>query len=199
MPVTFVDDHLHLRAVLDAIPSFVFVVDTDLRIIDANNQAKELLGPDSNYILKRLCGEVLHCIHELESKEQCGKTKYCGDCILRQAINSAKHDKSVFRKKYKMTLELKGKTSEIDMLVTASPIIHNGHDLFIMVLEDISELTALRILATMCVNCKKVRNDEGKWEKIHDFLARKENIMFSHGFCPDCGLELYPDLFKDSP
>jgi len=50
------------RAVLDALPALVFVVDDDVRVEDYNAAASEFLGARGGTILKRRGGEVLNCI-----------------------------------------------------------------------------------------------------------------------------------------
>jgi len=186
MPETFVEQNLYLRAVLDAIPSLVFIVDSNLKIMDVNNAARTLLGEDPNLILRRLCGDVLHCIHEVQSGRVCGQTEFCQDCVIRLAITTSSTTKSFHRQKYKMIDRVNGIDREADYFVTASPVIYDGNTLFLLVMEDVSELLALRHLATLCSYCSNVKNEEGEWEKVHNYLARKENLIFSHGMCPSC-------------
>ncbi|GFO66953.1 hypothetical protein GMLC_05320 [Geomonas limicola] len=194
MPLKNLTDNEYLRAVIDAIPSLVFIVDTDLKVLDVNRAARKVLGSESELILKRLCGEVLHCIHELDSHKKCGQTPFCEDCILRIAVTRASESSRMFREKYRMVHRRNNTDYQADYFVTASPFNHNGSTLLIMVLEDVTELLALRCLSTICSNCHKIKNEEGTWEKVHEYLARKENILFSHGICRDCAKQLFPEF-----
>lgn len=186
MPETFIANNRYLRNVLDSIPFLVFILDTDLRIMDANSTARKLLGKELDLILKRLCGEVLHCIHEFESFEYCGHTEFCKDCVLREAVTESSRTMTTFRQKCKMIHLKNGKDQVVDYSVTASPIKYRDRTLILMVLEDITELLALRQLVTICSYCSRIRNEEGGWEKIHEYLKRKDNILCSHGMCPSC-------------
>ncbi len=56
------------------------------------------------------------------------------------------------------------------------------------------ELHALGELVPICSHCKKIRDDTGYWNNIEAFLNSHSNFSFSHGLCPDCVRELYPDL-----
>ena len=62
--------------------------------------------------------------------------------------------------------------------------------LFVWALE--LELETLRGFISLCANCKKVRNDEGRWEQLELYFQRHSKARFSHGICPDCMMKLYP-------
>lgn len=51
-------------------------------------------------------------------------------------------------------------------------------------------------LLPMCASCKKVRNDQGYWREVDNYLREHAEIRVSHGVCPDCAKTLYPDIFK---
>jgi len=57
----------------------------------------------------------------------------------------------------------------------------------------LSEVKTLRGLLPICARCKKVRNDEGLWTKLEAYLSTHTDARFSHGLCPDCMKELYPE------
>ena len=46
-------------------------------------------------------------------------------------------------------------------------------------------------------NCKKMRDDEGYWQNVESYLRRYGSLEFSHGLCPDCLHELYPEYSED--
>jgi len=61
------------------------------------------------------------------------------------------------------------------------------------------EVHVLRGILPICANCKKIRNDDGYWEKVESYLEKHSDVSFTHGFCPDCEQTLYKDfLHKDS-
>ena len=59
-------DGNYLRTVLDAIPSFVFVVDKNVKIVDVNYSATKLIGKNTELIINQLVGDILHCLHSIE-------------------------------------------------------------------------------------------------------------------------------------
>jgi response regulator RpfG family c-di-GMP phosphodiesterase len=46
----------------------------------------------------------------------------------------------------------------------------------------------------VCSSCKSVRDIKGRWRRLERFLNQKYNLIFSHGICPDCFQDMYPEL-----
>lgn len=57
-----------------------------------------------------------------------------------------------------------------------------------------AEIKTLEGLIPMCSNCKRVRDDQGFWKQVEEYLSMKTDARFSHSLCPDCLKELYPDI-----
>jgi len=57
----------------------------------------------------------------------------------------------------------------------------------------LSEIKTLRSILPICSNCKKVRDDEGVWSRLEAYVSDHMGTHFSHGLCPDCLRELYPE------
>ena len=78
-----------LRAVFDALPSLIFVVDRDMRIQEYNTAAADLLRADRKTILKKRGGDILYCVHSTEVPAGCGRSSFCKSCILRNSVTEA--------------------------------------------------------------------------------------------------------------
>ena len=46
----------------------------------------------------------------------------------------------------------------------------------------------------ICASCKKIRDDEGYWQRVEEYISAHSEVVFSHGICPECAEKLYPDL-----
>lgn len=57
----------------------------------------------------------------------------------------------------------------------------------------LEEIKTLRGILPICANCKSIRDDGGYWEKIEVYFKQHSGVDFSHGICPNCLKELYPD------
>ncbi len=58
----------------------------------------------------------------------------------------------------------------------------------------LKQIKTLHGLLPMCASCKKIRDDSGYWKQIEAYLHEHSDAKFSHGICPDCAKELYPDI-----
>jgi PAS domain S-box-containing protein len=182
----------HLRTLLDSMTSMVFVVDGELRILDANRAAARALGEKPELLLKRFCGDLLQCIHASESLGGCGSATSCQDCVIRQAAESVRHGQAVYKRRHRMTLQEGDEERDAFFLVTASPFEYNNALLSVIVLEDISELMELRSLVPICANCKMVRDDSDFWHHVERYMQKHMEVDFTHSICPRCKKLLYP-------
>jgi sigma-B regulation protein RsbU (phosphoserine phosphatase) len=58
----------------------------------------------------------------------------------------------------------------------------------------LEEVKTLRGFISICSACKKIRNDQGKWEQLEAYIQQHSEALFSHGICLDCMKKLYPDF-----
>jgi phosphoserine phosphatase RsbU/P len=58
------------------------------------------------------------------------------------------------------------------------------------------EIKTLQGLIPICASCKKVRDDEGLWSQIESYIEHRSDALFSHGICPDCLEEIYPQQYQ---
>ena len=58
------------------------------------------------------------------------------------------------------------------------------------------QIETLSGLLPVCAWCKKVRNDEGYWEQIENYIATHFTASFTHGVCPDCRKKVMGDINK---
>ncbi|MBK7973636.1 MAG: PAS domain S-box protein [Deltaproteobacteria bacterium] len=63
----------------------------------------------------------------------------------------------------------------------------------------LEQVKTLEGLLPICSSCKRVRDDQGYWTQIESYLSAHSRAEFSHGICPRCAKELYPDFFADKP
>lgn len=50
----------------------------------------------------------------------------------------------------------------------------------------VDNIKTLKGLLPICSHCKKVRDDEGYWEEVDEYVRRNTDAEFSHGLCPEC-------------
>lgn len=60
----------------------------------------------------------------------------------------------------------------------------------------LDQVKTLRGLLPLCAACKKIRDDQGYWHKVEDYVESHSEAEFTHGLCPDCSRKLYPQLYE---
>ena len=58
------------------------------------------------------------------------------------------------------------------------------------------EVKILQDIVPICASCKKIRDDKGYWNQIESNLHKHSEAIFTHGICPECAKELYPDFIS---
>jgi PAS domain-containing protein len=187
------------RALLDAVPLPIFVVDDDVRIFDFNAAAAPYLSREKRDVLLRRGGEVLHCIHATDVAEGCGRGPKCDDCVVRNAVRAASQGNQVVRRQTEMELRQNGRSQNIQLLVTAAPVVCRGQRLVLLVLEDASELLNLRRLLPICSHCKKIRDDREYWHSLETYMTTRLHLDLTHGICPTCLEKVQAELRRTKP
>lgn len=187
-------DELYYQTILNAIPLMIFVVDHDVRICDLNHAAATVFGLDKATILNRRGGEVLHCLHAHDVPEGCGRAPFCQNCVIRNSVTKCLEGQAVTRRRTKAELLLGGTKKEIELLITASPMPSSKEVQVLLILEDINEISTLQDIMPICSYCKKIRDDQQYWRSVENYFSEYIGVGFSHGICPTCMEELYPDF-----
>jgi hypothetical protein len=55
---------------------------------------------------------------------------------------------------------------------------------------------AARAFLPICASCKQIRDQEGLWHRLETYFSEQLGIRFTHGICPDCVRQLYPEAVK---
>ena len=57
----------------------------------------------------------------------------------------------------------------------------------------LAHVRQLQGILPICAWCKKVRDDSDYWSSVEDYVAHHSKVHFSHGICPDCMRQHYPE------
>lgn len=60
--------------------------------------------------------------------------------------------------------------------------------------EAMATVKTLEGLLPICAHCKRIRDDGGHWNQIELFIRDRSDARFSHGICPTCIEQLYPQF-----
>ena len=137
LDVQFLDEGLH-RVLFDAMPLPVFVVDNDINILEYNAAGARLLVEGWQTRKHRRSGDVLQCLHAVESPGGCGRSAACSSCGLREAVNAAFREQPVTRQWVAMELNRQGKPAKVNLRVSCQPFSYGKSDFVLLVLEGLN-------------------------------------------------------------
>lgn len=49
-----------------------------------------------------------------------------------------------------------------------------------------ARIKVLHGILPICWNCKKIRDDQGYWEEVENYIREHTEASFSHSLCPEC-------------
>lgn len=105
------------------------------------------------------------------------------------------------------------------ILISATPLMdHEGRFIGILsILSDVTEYKKMveereRLIAELqdalanirklsgllpiCSSCKKIRDDQGYWSQLEEYIHEHSEAEFTHSLCPECLQALYPRFYK---
>jgi len=82
------------------------------------------------------------------------------------------------------------KTLETKVNERTAELAHRNADLE----SALGKVNQLSGLLPLCAACKRVRNDDGYWQQVDSYIGEHSEAEISHGICPECVNDLYPDF-----
>lgn len=180
------------------------VVVQDFRIVFANPAFCEISGYSAGELLSMIPDEVQALVHPEDQSMVWGRFR---DRLAEKPVES----RNTFRGIHK--------SGEVRWLEMAATCIEYGGQIAVQaVVVDITErkraedererligelqdaLTQVKLLSGMlpiCASCKKIRDDQGYWHQVEEYVRDHSQAEFSHSICPDCARRLYPEYVDD--
>lgn len=187
-------DHDFHRALIDSIPSPLFVVDDDMRIVAFNRAASAMLGDKPTLAMNRKGGEALHCIHSAEALGGCGASEACRTCVIRNAVGETLRAGTVVRRPQRMQLVGSDGVRDVYLLITTSLLRGEPTPrLAVLIFQDIGELVSSQGIVPVCMHCGRVQETTRQWSPMATYLSDHLDLGLSHGLCPECMQKHYPD------
>lgn len=59
------------------------------------------------------------------------------------------------------------------------------------------EVKTLAGLLPICAQCKRIRDDGGYWHQVEEYITTRTEATFTHGICPQCMKQLYPEVSQE--
>jgi DNA-binding NtrC family response regulator len=58
----------------------------------------------------------------------------------------------------------------------------------------LNEVKKLSGLLPICSSCKRIRDSRDYWLQVDEYISQHSEVTFTHGLCPDCIKQLYPEM-----
>ncbi len=141
-----VNQNATLRAMLDAMPSWVFVLNEQRQVVTANSSLLKLVRRTEEELIGSRPGEVIGCVHAAHGPDGCGTGKPCIDCgAVRTFLQSQNTGKTVTGD-CRLRLDNSSPDCALELRVTATPVEIAGEQLTLVALEDIGDRSRLAVL-----------------------------------------------------
>ncbi len=59
----------------------------------------------------------------------------------------------------------------------------------------LEEIRVLRGILPICMHCEQIRNKEGTWIRLEEYIQAHSRAKFTHSLCPTCYPKYYPDFY----
>ncbi len=86
-----------------------------------------------------------------------------------------------------LELKVKERTAQLEEEIQERKLAETEKDKVVIKLQKIlNEIKTLKGIIPICSYCKKIRDDEGAWDRVEAYISTHSEAEFSHGICPDC-------------
>jgi PAS domain S-box-containing protein len=187
-------DEAKYRNLFDLARDGIFILDLDGNFIDVNMAAYVRLGYTKKEMLCLHISKLDHPEFASQAHERMRQIREYGFGVFESA-------------------HLLKDGTAMPVEVNTRLIEYEGRTVFFSIVRDISErkkteqalrdafskVKLLKGLLPICSACKKIRDDQGYWKKIETYVAEHTDAEFSHGICPECAKDLYPQYYDKMP
>jgi PAS domain S-box-containing protein len=129
----------NLNTIFNSTPNILILVDSNVKVERINQVGAKFAGNDSEYVIGRLAGEVLHCLNSYEN-QGCGLNPECSECPVRTKVDSTFETKQAYHEEEgRMSFVLNGHETEIDLLISTNLLKIGDAEKVLVSLTDITE------------------------------------------------------------
>jgi PAS domain S-box-containing protein len=199
------DSQSFQQQLLDRIPVPIFYKDEKYVYTGCNKSFEEFLGMNSQEIIGKSVYDIAPAkLAEVYHKKDSELINNPGVQIYEFEVKSKTNDsnrqvifhKATFEKPDGQVAGLIGAILDITERKNAET---EKEKLIIQLQEALDKVKLLSGLLPICASCKKIKDDQGYWKQIEIYIRDHSEAEFSHGICPECARELYPEFVQKFP
>lgn len=189
------------RSVAESATDAIISINNRGKIVFWNKAAQNIFGYTENEIIGRsvtlLMPERYRVAH-MEAMEKLGST---GETrVIGKTVELRGMTKEGLEFPMELSLATWGIENEtfytsIVRDISARKRLEQEKEESILKLADaLAKVKTLSGLLPICSYCKKIRDDQGYYHQIESYIRDHSEANFSHGICPKCAKEHFPDM-----
>jgi len=91
---------------------------------------------------------------------------------------------------------VKGKVNT-DLLIRSIRYAIEREKLMVKLREANVQIKILKGQLPICAHCKNIRDDQGFWHQVEEYVTLHSEAEFTHGICPECASKFYPEYCRE--
>jgi PAS domain S-box-containing protein len=209
---TLIRERNLLRTLIDNLPDYIFVKDDERRFLTANNAMARLMGREVPDELLGKRDEDFYPEHASQEFRADEDEVFRGEPVInKEEPNTDKHGQR--REILTTKLPLRDSAGKIIGLVgigrditelkqkeqALQDLLAEQEKLVASLQDALNHVKTLQGLLPICAFCHKIRNAEGKWERLETYISSHTEADFTHGFCPECCEKHYGMKLSSEP
>ncbi|NLT23917.1 MAG: PAS domain S-box protein [Syntrophorhabdus sp.] len=206
----------HYRSLVDLSPDIIYRLDREGRILFISNAVRQL-GYDPQELTGKPFDEIVHPDDRRKGPVHFVERRVGSRSMRRLEMRLVKKNKGI--KDYSLaqvTVELtaRGKwdVPDYDISTPRKHFLYSQgvardvterkrmeeerERLIVELKEALLKVRTLAGLLPICSSCKRIRDDEGRWQPLEDYIREHSEAEFTHTICPECAKKTYPNYFK---
>jgi len=188
----------YARSIIDSSIDMIIAVDNDRIITEFNNAAEETFG----YRREEVVGKHVDILYADTTEGDSIYKSTVSDMKNLQEVQNQRKNGEVFPCLLSASVLFDSKGNKVGLMgvsrdITEQKRAEEERERLIKELQDaLDHIKTMRGLLPICVECKKIRDDEGFWQQVEIYIEGHSTAEFSHGMCPDCMKERYPEAYE---
>ncbi|GAB4439330.1 MAG: hypothetical protein Kow0031_21190 [Anaerolineae bacterium] len=179
---------------VDKMASGVLVLDIRQRVVDINPAMAHLLDADAGAIVGQPANLLLAGWADFTN------LLHADDDIVTELTLGLADDRRCFEVRVsplrRRNGQLLGRLVVLYDISVSKQLADEREQLITELQDALAHIKTLRGLLPICANCKRIRDDDGQWQRVEEYVREHSEADFSHGICPDCMGELYGDFLS---
>lgn len=206
----------HYRSLVDLSPDIIYRLDGEGRILFISNAVRQL-GYDPEELTGRLFEDIVHPddrgkgpVHFVERRVGSRSMRRLEMRLIKKS--GAVQNYSLAEVTVELTARGKWDVPDTDISNPRKNLLYSQgvardvterkrmeverEKLILELKEALLRVRTLSGLLPICSSCKKIRDDDGRWQPLEDYVREHSEAEFTHTICPECAKKTYPNYFK---